>query len=339
VPISQGLRQTYRALVSPPWVSDRWGGLIYHEIADEETSLTAGLGVTHKPCDFAARLEYLSKIYRFVGLDGVDGVPGKKRFQQTPLLLTFDDAYASVRQIAAPICSDLGIPAVFFVNGSLLDNRNLALDNLLAHVANTLGFSPIVKIAGMQFRSLHHLISSYVSQLGPQGRDEFGKQIIQETGISPGELLKEFRPYISSSELRELLKFGFEIGNHTWGHVHLRSLDPTSVRLEVAGNKDFLERVTGEEVKAFAFPYGNRRDATGDALSCLKETGHKRAFVVHQRFNNGSRTDPYMAMRIGIRATTNFGTFLELEVLPRLRALLDFFRKVSGTFGPARISS
>ena len=55
------------------------------------------------------------------------------------MLVTFDDAYASVSEFAAPLCSKFGVPAVFFVNGECLDNRRLALDNLVCYVANVCG--------------------------------------------------------------------------------------------------------------------------------------------------------------------------------------------------------
>ena len=60
-----------------------------------------------------------------------------------PVLVTFDDAYASVSEFAAPLCSKFGVPAVFFVNAACLDNRRLALENLVCYVANVFGMNTI----------------------------------------------------------------------------------------------------------------------------------------------------------------------------------------------------
>jgi len=57
--------------------------------------------------------------------------------------VTFDDAYASVARVAAPILRRHRVPALFFVNAGFIGNHDLGLDNLLCYVANTLGMAPI----------------------------------------------------------------------------------------------------------------------------------------------------------------------------------------------------
>src|SRR5580700_28457 len=131
-------------LVSHCKVSMRLPGLqyslrcvLFHDISSRLSPFTKGLGVTMSPDHFEARIRFLAQHYTPINLGtflaGAQGgkLPGR------PVLVTFDDAYASVAEVAAPICHKYNVPALFFVSGSLIGNRDLAMDNFLCYVANT----------------------------------------------------------------------------------------------------------------------------------------------------------------------------------------------------------
>jgi peptidoglycan/xylan/chitin deacetylase (PgdA/CDA1 family) len=61
-----------------------------------------------------------------------------------------------------------------------------------------------------------------------------------------------------------LIKHGYEIGNHTANHAHLRNLGPADVQKAIAvAQKDILEIAPSARVTSFAIPYGElpRKDA------------------------------------------------------------------------------
>lgn len=309
------LRPAVRRL---PWPRTRSGALLFHHVADADSSLTAGLGVTTSPSEFTARLEYGLRHHRFVDLDGFLAAPSQAR--RRPLLLTFDDAYASVPRVAAPLCHALGIPAVFFVNGRFVDNHELALDNLVAHVVNTVGFEPIVRAAGRPLRSFDEVLGSYVPSLPLGQRVRFQAAIADFAGVDPRAVAAAQRPYVTTAELGGLAELDVEVGNHTATHVHCRVLQQVEVEQEVVGNQRGLEARTGRRVRAFAFPYGHRTDATEAVVAALRRSGHVVGFVVHGRLNT-VRSDPYRRPRISLPAADDRAAFAELELLPRLRAL------------------
>ncbi len=117
--------------------------VLFHDVSDTESSFTRGLGGTITRKNFEAALRFLTKHYTPVSLQEVlssfDGRPLPPR----PVLVTFDDAYASVSEFAAPLCSKYGVPAIFFVNAACLDNRQLALDNLVCYAFNVFGLNTI----------------------------------------------------------------------------------------------------------------------------------------------------------------------------------------------------
>src|SRR5262245_32605865 len=78
--------------------------VLFHDVADEESHFTRGLGVTITAHAFENALRFLTKHYNPVRLQDVLESADSRSLPSRPLLVTFDDAYASVFQIAAPLC-------------------------------------------------------------------------------------------------------------------------------------------------------------------------------------------------------------------------------------------
>src|SRR4051812_30862547 len=97
--------------------------VLYHHIADEESDLVRGLGVTTPPALLESHLDAFAKDYNVVGLDAVlaGDLPPRS------LLITFDDAYRSVLDIAAPRLKARSMPAVFFVTAGCPGSGRLVL--------------------------------------------------------------------------------------------------------------------------------------------------------------------------------------------------------------------
>ena len=117
--------------------------VLFHDVSDTESVFTRGLGGTLTRQNFESALRFLTRHYTPVSLQDVLADFNGQRLPPRPVLVTFDDAYASVCEFAAPLCSKFGVAPVFFVNASCLDNRQLALDNLVCYVANTYGLKTI----------------------------------------------------------------------------------------------------------------------------------------------------------------------------------------------------
>ena len=300
--------------------------LLLHHIADQETSFTAGLGVTTTTDDFHALVDHIVANYRPVSLDDV--VAGRDLHDgRPPLLLTFDDAYRSVATVAAPLLADSGVPAVFFVNGSAVDGNQIPLDNLVAHIVHERGMATIDKAFGTEFDSLEAVINEGVVGLGPDERDDLRLRLCDELQTTPSALARSANLFVTSDELRELPASGVEIGCHTWSHVFCRHLDAESAPQQMADNAEWLSRQTEQVVRSFAFPYGRRADRTGAAKAALVD--YQAAFLVEGRANP-RRPDLLDLTRVSPRGFTDGRLFTELEVLPRLRTLRDRVRTTAG---------
>jgi peptidoglycan/xylan/chitin deacetylase (PgdA/CDA1 family) len=84
---------------------------------------------------------------------------------------------------------------------------------------------------------------------------------------------------VTGSQVRWLADRGVEIASHGWRHRSLGAMDLATARLEAERSRLILERVVGRDVRAFAYPYGTRRDYSTDTGRVLKETGYRCAFT------------------------------------------------------------
>ncbi len=113
--------------------------VLFHHIADRDSTFTSGLGVTMGIDDFRARIADLARRYHPVSFEDVRAATEGAPLPPRALLVIFDDAYASVADTAAAVLDDHGIPSVFFVNGGFVDHEEMSIDNLVTHTANTAG--------------------------------------------------------------------------------------------------------------------------------------------------------------------------------------------------------
>jgi peptidoglycan/xylan/chitin deacetylase (PgdA/CDA1 family) len=303
--------------------------LVFHDISDTESSFTKGLGVTIARKHFEAALTFITRHYTPVGLQDVIADSDGRALPPRPVLVTFDDAYRSVREFAAPLCSKFGVPAVFFVNGACLDNRRLALENIVCYVTNLFGLNTvnaaIRSVDGARELEVHSLIevfSRFLPGTSLPGREAFRHALLELARTRESDLAAEAGLYLSSQQLRDLANFKFEIGNHTYTHANCRCLSAADFAGEIDRNKAMLEATSGTKVRSFSVPYGSSADLTPDLVAHLQRSGYEALFLAEGRANS-SPTHRSRLDRVSIRASMDATFFSEIEILPRLRTMRD----------------
>jgi peptidoglycan/xylan/chitin deacetylase (PgdA/CDA1 family) len=301
--------------------------VLFHDISDAESLFTKGLGVTITRDSFEAALKFLCRHYNPVSLDDVLASPTGCNLPRRPVLVTFDDGYSSVAEFAAPLCHKFGVPAISFVNVACLDNRQLALDNLVCYVINVSGIDTInaavravTPTVDLQLRSLKEVFTRFLPAISLRDRQVFREELLRLAAITDCDLAADAQLYMTSQQLSDLAAFEFEIANHTYSHVHCRCLSRDELGPEIDRNKTLLEAISGRTVRSFSLPYGSSADLTTEVGAHLEGSGHQAVFLVESVANRqrGDRTDYY---RVSINATSDATLFSEIEVLPRLRGL------------------
>lgn len=299
--------------------------VLFHHVSSEPCAATDALGVRIPAEEFERCLETLLRSYQPVALDDLRAPVDE--WPERPLLVTFDDAYASVPRVAAPILRRLGVPAVFFVNGGLLDGRGgLALDNLLCLVTTEFGFEPVhvamaeagLGLAADGLASVHDVIHGVVPRLTPARRVRFEEAVRDASGVDGAAYAREHAIYASEDDIRGLPSLGVEIGNHTTSHVFCRTLEEETLASEIVENARRLAILSGAPVRAFGVPYGSSQDLTPALQASLRDSGHEWVFLV-EGCANPRRNDLVRCDRSSLHSGDPGEVFGELEILARLR--------------------
>jgi peptidoglycan/xylan/chitin deacetylase (PgdA/CDA1 family) len=285
------------------------------------------MGVSVTPGEFEAALTFLTSYYTPVCLQDVLTDCHGRGLPPRAILVTFDDGYASIMKWAAPLCVKFRVPAVIFLNAAFLDNERLSPDNLVCYAANVLGMKTIntairaVKGADApELKSMAEVFACFFPSIPLAERRIFLDTLAHLGGINEQQLAEEAGLYLTRKEVRELAASNFEIGNHTYHHVHCRSLPLKSAGEEIDRNKAELESLSGRKVRSFSLPYGSSADLTSNLVEHLKLSGHQAVFL-SESVANGCGVDRFQFDRVSTRADGDDSLFLEIEVLPRLRAI------------------
>jgi peptidoglycan/xylan/chitin deacetylase (PgdA/CDA1 family) len=295
--------------------------VLYHHLTERPTELEDKLEIATPPDLFEAHIARLLQDYEVVDLDCV--LSG--RLPRRALLITFDDGYRSILEIALPVLRRLGVPSVFFVAGAFLEQQSLPLDNLLCWLESRVGLEALeLAISGPTQRchSLGELIDS-VADFEFVRRIRLSGELVERYSVDQGRIRADSRLFLERDDLSLFADFGCEVANHTRSHLFCRS-----IATEAQGARELVEHGallaewTGRPVRAFSYPYGSRRDATPLVQRLLAESGHEASFLVESR-PNYARHPGKLWNRVSLHACPVSHLMTQLEVLPPLRAVRD----------------
>jgi peptidoglycan/xylan/chitin deacetylase (PgdA/CDA1 family) len=104
-------------------------------------------------------------------------------------------------------------------------------------------------------------------------------------------------PIMSWSEIRDAQRAGVEIGAHSLSHAALDACSKHIATNEIVGSKHLLEDKLGQEVQAFAYPFGYHNRVTQQLVA---RAGFTSACAVRYR-NSSDLDDPYRLSRLLVR--------------------------------------
>jgi peptidoglycan/xylan/chitin deacetylase (PgdA/CDA1 family) len=314
--------------------------VLYHHVADHASSLVDRLAVTTPPDVFEAHVQRIARDYQVVSLDDV--LSGE--LPRRALLITFDDGYRSIAEVALPMLRQLGLPSVFFVTGECLRSDSLPLDNLLSQLCSNAGIGRVgaaLNGAGRRTDTFPQLLD-LVAAMPYERRLAVGDELAEHFALDEARLRAESRMFLDPEELAGLAADGCEVANHSRTHVFCRSIvDEASAYTELVEHARRLESLTGRAVRAFSFPYGRRDDATPMVERVLRESGHEAIFLAESR-PHLTGASGRLWNRVTLDGCPAWRVVLDVELKPALRAGRDRMRARRrpgvrrGTPGPPR---
>jgi peptidoglycan/xylan/chitin deacetylase (PgdA/CDA1 family) len=211
---------------------------------------------------------------------------GEGRMAPNRMLFTFDDGLTECFHIIRPILRKHGVPAIFFVNTTFLDDRETFFETTLSHCLGEIEklsdeqasdivarlelnrVDPARKVSNVELgRSrlrearvaipdsrAHKKLVLWLLGFEEDGRAEIdrARQLLGGGAPSapPGR-----RTCMTTDEVRQLAAEGFAIGSHGSSHLPLQQLSPASMEEHIVSSCQTVRAMTGQDRVPFAFPY------------------------------------------------------------------------------------
>lgn len=223
----------------------------------------------HLPIDlFVQHLNSLRRSRRIISLqEMIDGLYAGDDLVNS-VAITFDDGYENNVSEAAPILSELKVPATFFLATGLIGKENfiwtdrieMVLDRTQKKEVNVPG-----SIGNISIRSLDEKRDALVTikHLFKMRATECLDQAVQELAVQldvPDVCADEDYRFMSWDQARTLVRSGFDVGAHTVTHPILTKISFDAAIKEIAESRNDVINETGQCSSAFCFPNGKFGD-------------------------------------------------------------------------------
>jgi len=250
--------------------------LLYHRVSPEKD------GWSHEslsPESFEIQMEYLSRNYKILSLDGlVDFVKSRKPPQEKAVVITFDDGYEDNYLYAYPILRKYHIPATIFLVTGHIDTGDLfwwdKVGYIIQHATiNELNLGVLgdysLKSEGDRHRATF-IITERLKNLWEDRKSVLIKKMLDACHVEiPPDLGKKL--ILSWKEVKEMANGGVTFGAHSVNHYVLVNVPLEQAKNEVSQSKRDIEERLGKEVSAFSYPNG---DYNADIVELVKASGY-----------------------------------------------------------------
>ena len=289
--------------------------LFYHRIAE-------GVDDPFKLCVTPARFAaHLDEIGRY-------GEPSTLAELSLPslrprIVVTFDDGYADNLINAVPIAEAKGVPITIFVTsgvlgsqsgfwwdrlGTLLRSRPSAINQITLPAGD--GTVRVRLGSSWSWRDLQsvrrHLLPLPVTEI-----HRVLDAVSEQWGISAAPP-PDARPLTGSEFVQLAASNVVTIGDHTVDHVRLRGLEVADQQLTISSSKEQLERMSGQVVSHFAYPYGGMDAFDDHSVEAVRSAGFETACTTVPG-NASTTSDPFRLPRRKVKNWSRLRFRLALE--------------------------
>lgn len=209
---------------------------------------------------FEADLDYLLKNFTPVTVQQViAAVNGQGTLPSKAFLITFDDGLREVADIIAPMLHRKGVPAVFFLNSAFLDNRSLFYKfkvSLLTEALTKKDYSAAVMAQAEKMLKPGKTLTAAVKRITYTNR-HLADEVARLLDISFDDYLEKEKPFLSLTQVAQLIQQGFAVGGHSIDHPYYRELNLDEQVRQTMESVDFLVDRFQLNYRVFAFPHSD----------------------------------------------------------------------------------
>ncbi len=214
---------------------------------------------------FSSDLDLLLKHYRPITIQEIiKNVEEHSVLPKMSFLISFDDGYREVYDVIAPILEKKGIPALFFINPSFIDNKelfyrckiSLLIDELLKNKSGDSFLNIYYEQLCIEKKSIKECIA-FLKSINAANAFLLDR-IAEKIGYSFDNFLKTKAPFLSHEQLKSLHNKGFYIGAHSMNHPYFQHISAEKQLEQVAFSCKYVNELLKISNCCFSFPHSDR---------------------------------------------------------------------------------
>ena len=211
--------------------------IYYHLVSNEQNPLVENLYTFKDVASFKRDIEALVNRYKILDLADL-------KAQQKGVVLSFDDGFAECYHTIFPILKQFGIPAFFFINNDFLDNKSMfyraKISLIISHLiySSTVIHKQIADLLGCKITEIKKKLLAIKN-----GDSELLDSLLTIMKIDIAEYLSKHQPYLTSEQIREMIKANCYFGGHTRDHMSLKNMPSAEQEFRIVDSaKDIAAR-------------------------------------------------------------------------------------------------
>lgn len=288
-------------------MSNRLLILCWHNI-DPTPAFPAPAG--HGRRDFERQLQLLARFTTVIRLStALDLIENDEPLPPRAVVLTFDDGYRDMLDVAVPALAREGLPATFFLVPGFLSDRirawwedlAAAFDRTEAKELTWDGVHHDLATPAAR-RQVHDRLLAPLKRLNHAAREDAVHQLTEL--LTPDDPDPGGKYFLNWDGARALISAGHEAGSHSARHVILSRETAAVQATELADSRAELQSGLGVRIDTVAYPNGTGEDYDDTTAHLARETGYRCALTT--RIGLAQRDhSPYEMRRMVIGPTTN----------------------------------
>lgn len=235
---------------------------LYHTVSDHDLKHIKNLYSFRNTKQFIQDIDFILKYYEPINVDTlIKSINSGTKIKRNSVLFTFDDGLREVHDIIAPILKQKGIPAVFFVNSDFVDNKNLFYRYKASLLVEEVKSKEICK------SRINEISSKLIDK--PNSKKDICKSILDVNyknkfvideiakiiNYDFNEFLVTNQPYLTSLQLKNLIKQGFSVGAHSVDHPEYFNIPFDEQIKQTTESIKWIKKTFKQEYNLFAFPF------------------------------------------------------------------------------------
>ncbi len=229
----------------------------YHTVGNETPLHIKHLYRIKNVKQFEKELDFFIENYKPVDVIELQKIIKEKKSRKRCFHISFDDGLKENYEVIAPVLLKKGIPATFFITTSLIDNKKLYYRHLasllIERLLNINDLKHVCEVLGSSDYKYENVVKEIlkVNHRGEHKLDD----IAQIINFDKEVYLKEQKPYLTTDNIKALIKQGFQIGAHSHNHKDYSLLSLDEQLNETRESILFLEKYFNTTNRLFSFPY------------------------------------------------------------------------------------